>query len=343
MAISDRLSRIRRFLRDPNAKIWEDAFLLQVYNDVQQEVQNKTRILEQLTTIRIPPSYRFSYLFDFEWIYLPTTEKSFFQCLKQNQQSDLVYTNDWEAQQIWQVTPDVDSLGAEFAHPWEAWYLTPDKPVNIRFPLDFRNAKFIAYDKDPLTYAALSDIQKNDSSHKTAIGTPYAYYRHDNLDNSFILYPRPSTASWADGDGVAMFGSDSVSGEYGQAVRRTYSTLTALTGVDLDYVDLDDNVFLVYEVNTTDVTASSESQFPEYLLKFIDYGVLARAYMANTDGRIKSLADYWQRRYEVGLKTIQRYKAKRMTARNYTMGASQVARRNKHPRLPSTYPDVNNF
>ena len=342
--IEDQLVRIRRFLRDPNAKIWSNDLLINIYNDIQQEIQNRVNLLEGVTVIKVPPSYRWSYLYDWEYAYLPTTETGFYQALKQHQQATQVYCFEWELQQVWEITPDVNASGSQFFHPWEAWCLAPDDTIKIRFPVDYRDTRFIAYDKDPVDYKEEREIQVNDSSYLTTSGTPYSYYRPDELDNSFVLYPRPEAANWSDGDGVAQFSDEgTVSEETGFSIRRTYSTFSTLNGIDLDIPLLDDNVFLVYSVSPRDVELTDVSAFPDYLAKYIEYGVLSRAYRANTDGRIKSLASFWDNRYEYGVMAIKRFMLKRRTDRNYVLGKKMATRRNKHPRLPSTYPNVYSF
>lgn len=344
MKVLDQITRIRRFLRDPDAKIWSDDLLLNIYNDIQEELQTKLNLLETLTVIKIPPVYRWSYLNDWEFAYIPTTETGFYQALKQHQQAEQVYCFEWELQQVWQITPDVNENGAMFTQPFEAWFESPSDIIKVRFPVDFRDTRFIAYDKDPIEFVNRSIIQQSDNAYLTTSGTPYYYYRPDKLDNSFVLYPRPQNANWSDGDGLALFSSEgTVDSETGFAVRRTFSTLSELDGVDLDYPILDDNIFLVYSISTQRLQFTDESPFPKYLLKYIEYGVLARAYKANTDGRIKSLADFWMTRFDYGVSAIQRLMIIRRTDRNYVYGSARKVRRNKHPRLPSTYPNVYPF
>ncbi|NIT59316.1 MAG: hypothetical protein GWN00_24770, partial [Aliifodinibius sp.] len=68
-------------------------------------------------------------------------------------------------------------------------------------------------------------------------------------------------------------------------------------------VDVDNNLLVVFEKNPVEITdTSDESGFSIFLRKYIEYGVISRAYGANTDGRIDSLADYWNMRHEVGVK-----------------------------------------
>ena len=98
---------------------------------------------------------------------------------------------------------------------------------------------------------------------------------------------------------------------------------------------------MVFDKEITEATADdSESVFPKFIQKYIEYGVISAAYGANTDGRIGSLADYWEMRKQVGIKAINHYTRKRMVDRDYCLRAqdSTGVRSNKHPRLPDAYP-----
>ena len=342
MNVVSQLTRIRRFLRDPNKRIWDDDYLINIFNDVSEEIQNKTNLLQQVTVIKVPPSYRWSYMYDWEYAYIPTTEKGFYQCLRQHQQADQVYCFEWELQQVWGITPDVTAQGSMFTHPFEAWFLSPDDAIKIRFPMDYRDTIYMAFDKDPIDFRSRKTIQQGDSQYLTTSGTPYYYYRPDTLDNSFVLYPRPTTSNWTDGEGIALFndGDDQLDSETGFSVRRTYSGFTSNVGIDLDIPSLDNNVFLIYSVQLQKLTISDTSPFPRFLRKYIEYGVLAKAYKANTDGKIKSLSLFWETRYQYGMEVIKKYMAKRRADRDYVLNPMRMTRRNKHARLPSTYPSI---
>ncbi|GAG91375.1 unnamed protein product [marine sediment metagenome] len=138
--------------------------------------------------------------------------------------------------------------------------------------------------------------------------------------NIIYLYPFPGSITWnvTDGEG------DLDTAEYGS-----------------DDIDVDTNLVIVFDKEPAEATADdSESDFAPFLHKYIDAGVLARAYGANTDGRIRSLADYWEMRQVVAKKAIMRFLSKRRTDRTYTLKSSNGAsiRSNRHPRLPDAYP-----
>jgi hypothetical protein len=348
MDLAAQLKRIRRFLRDPDGNIWDDDTLINLYNDVQEDLQNQTHILKDLKAIRVPQLYQFTYMHDWEWSYLPTDQTQFYQCFYQNQQSDLVATTDWEQQQLWGLSITISDIGAHFAHPWEGMLTTPGDEMELRFPKDFRSAQHISWNREPLEYKSKSEIMRCDPSYKTYTGRPVAYYRKDELSNGFCLYPRPTAANWLDGstEGTALFGSDlTVDTESGTITRGEDLTLSQSTGSSIDVIDATNNVILFYEQNTTDLeSVTDESQWPEYLRKYIEYGVISRAYGANTDGRIQSLSDYWRRRYDLGVVAIKKFMNIRMADRTYrltTKDSSRYMSKRKHVRLPSTYKDVN--
>jgi hypothetical protein len=108
-------------------------------------------------------------------------------------------------------------------------------------------------------------------------------------------------------------------------------------------IDAADNVLLIYDIDPADIQDElDESDFPAQLQKYIEYGVLDRAYGANTDGRIKSLREYWAFRYEMGIQVVKRYMSMRKQDRNYRFVTSTLpARRTvRRARLPDSYPAI---
>lgn len=339
------LKRIRRMLRDPGAGIWSDAFLRHLYNDVQQDFQHKTHVLEDLTAQRVPAVYQFAYMHDWEWRFLPTDQSQFYQCL--NQHDEGVFCHRWEPQQVTGIAPDVADYGVHFTQAWEAFGSeTPGELVRMRFPHNFGAMKFIAYDEEPIAATSKKQVQSADPSHIVTEGAPIAYFPVDETDNSYVLYPRPSASFYNElaGEGMALYADeDTEDTATGQIAVRLSSSDSDL-GLSLDIVDTTNNVFMVFSVAPTDMqTASDESDFPRFLQKYIRFGVISRAYGGNNDGRIRSLSDYWGTRYAMGIELTKRFMRSRRQDRDYrltTKGA--VPRRlHRHPRLPDGYPAVN--
>lgn len=94
MSFAAELKKMRRMLRDPNGDIWSDNFLKHLYNDVQRELQDKTMVLEEAVTQRVPAVYQWSYQHDWEFAHLPEGQSQFYQCLQQH--NDMVFCHRWE-------------------------------------------------------------------------------------------------------------------------------------------------------------------------------------------------------------------------------------------------------
>lgn len=341
MKLGDELTRIRRFLRDPDKKIWDDALLINLYNDTQQDLQQQTGILEGVDSIRVPPLYQQSYLQDWEWQYL--TGSRFYQALRHYQQSQFVFCHYWEVQTVGGLGGDADDVGTHFTQPWEAWFTTPGMAIQYKFPENFHTMKFFAYDEEPIPYLDKRLVMR-DQSWVINTGQPVGYFREDDLNNAFTLYPRPTVASWVQGDSMVLFGADeTVVAETGTIIQRTGAILSQDTGLAVDIVEAIDNIIMVYDVIPTAlVTVLDESDYPVYMRKYIHYGVLQRAYGANNDGRIQSLSDYWGYRFTVGKRLLDTMKAKKRQDRDYRLrtGSIPARRTARHPRLPSEYPPI---
>ena len=344
MSWSTELKKIRRALRDPDANIWTDSFLLQLYNDTQKDLQHKTSVLEDAAVQRIPGIYHFSYMHDWEYQYLPASLSMFYQCLSQHDEK--VFCHRWEPQTVAGITADVTDYGIHFTQPWEAYMgQVSGEIMKNRFPANLRNLKYIVYDEKPIDRTTKKRVQSRDSSYVTTSGTPIAYYEFDDLDDSYVLYPQP-TVSFADEvdnlSGPAWFiDDDTETTTTGTVAVREGDFASGNVGASFDIIGLTNNVFMIYDVDPVDIEIiSDEGDYPEFLRKYIRYGVISRAYGANTDGRIRSMSDYWSERYTAGILAVKKFSNNKRTDRNYrliTKGAIQ-RRHRRHPRLPSAYP-----
>jgi hypothetical protein len=102
-------------------------------------------------------------------------------------------------------------------------------------------------------------------------------------------------------------------------------------------------VLFIFTKTPTDIEIDEdEPDFPDYVCKYVIPGVLEAAYGANTDGRIKSLAEYWGYRREVGYGVMKRYLRKRSNDRDYRLATHGTpgTRTRREPRLPDAYPAV---
>jgi hypothetical protein len=412
MNFRDQLKRIRRMLRDPDGNIWTRSFIKTVYNDVQRDIQRRTRVLEQIAVINYPPRYQLSYIHDFEWAYLTSGQSQFYRALRYLDQSDYTFCHRWEAQSEFGVDGVVNDIGIQFSHPWEAFVgEEPGVPVAVKFPSNYHATKFLAWDRSPIEYKTKKSITSVDSSFENRTGTPVFYYREDDISNSFIPYPMPSTVSWDDvitpvADPVFVYSheweEDYVTGEkftredddnerdyvfvwelgvdasaenvmrgmwlfeigtqsagqsgqviytedddndseLGTVMRRDGSLISSDNGIAIDILNVDDEFLLIYDAEPTDIQDDTdESDFPKFLRKYVEYGVLERAFASKGDGMIQSLKDYWGTRYQMGIESIKLFKIKRKNDRDYVLKTQSSPARHvvRHAKLPSSYPAI---
>lgn len=345
MSWGDELVVIRRFVRDPNGTIWSDAFLRHLWNDVSQDFQHKTSLLEDLATQRIPGLYQASYMHDFEWRFLSTDQSQFYQCL--NLHDEGVFCHRWEPQEVAAIDADVSDYGFHFTHPWEAYTGgVPGDLLKNRFPADCDTLLYMAYDEEPIDALSKKQVSSMDPSFAKTEGLPFGWYPYDETDNSYVLYPRPSTSFVNEiaGDGVALFADgDTEDTALGTIAVREGSEDTA-EGVATDIVDTADNVFMIYRATPLEMrSVSDEPSFPVFIRKYLRAGVISRAYGGNNDGRIKSLSEFWGMRYMLGVQFTKRYLRNKRQDRDYRLVTQGriVNRTIRHPRLPSSYPAVN--
>ena len=342
MTWATELNIIRRYLRDPDTKIWSNDLLKGLYNQAQNELQQRTGILEDVRNVRIPPEFDGSYTFDFEWGYLDGIK---YRCLR-NQGNNFSFCFRWEVQENYGAASDTPDEGTNYTHPFEAFTSeTPGMPPPFPFPENLHSVKGLYHNLLPIPYESKKEILRNDPSWVTRTGTVNFYYLNDKASNCFFLYGIPSTITWSDESGQGMVTSvsgDTTGSETGVITQRTGSLLSSETGPAIDVVEDDDDVLLFYDITPTEINdIGDKTDFPPYLSKYIRYRVLELAYGANTDGRIESLSQYWGMRAKVGLETVKRFRNNRYRDRDYVMSTRDGYRtRIRHPRLPDSYPQI---
>jgi hypothetical protein len=311
-------------LRDPDGAIWSDALLLRLWNDEQDDLQMVLGHLEDVRVVQVPSQFEMAYTQDFEWAFSDHDDGDVRLVGYYDDYSDETVSNIWELQHNRDLTPDTTSLGTFCPHPWEAWVDTPNEPPPVHFPDGFHEALLVCFDKDPLDPLSLRDVQKTDPSWRQRQGSTFGYYRDEEYEDRAYLYPKPSDISWPTSD------------ENEEGTPDSHDT-------NVDTLDVDDNLLVVFRKRAQEISEDSQiSDFPEFFIKYIEAGVIAAAYRMNTDGRIESLADYWDIRKQMGAIVIKRYLSKRHQDRVYVMGEiCDTPRRHRHPRLPDEYPAVN--
>jgi len=342
MTWADELTKIRRYLRDPDGNIWSDGLLMDLWNEVSADLQNRTNLLEDIASISVPPRYQQSYTHDWEVQFIASGETAY-RCFR-NQGNSYSFTSRFEAQIYAGIGSDGSDEGRAFTHPWEAWVKT-DVGAEVPFPLpnSFHRMKWISYDKDPLSITTRRRVQDTGSSWVLSTGTPQVYYHMDEFENQIVLWPRPTTADWQDVTGSGMLthiSGDTNAVDTGTIIRRTGTFLSADRGIAVNAIESADNVLISFDVSPTEVTSQGSAiDWPPFLTKYVRYGVLQRAYAANTDGRIPSLGAYWKDRYLLGIQVLKQFRARRYQ-RIRRLGPTIRLRRSMRPRLPDTYPAV---
>jgi len=460
MTWSDQRTRIRRYLRDPDANIWSNALLLNLYNDEQAYIASKVPIDEDVQAVRIPGWFQSGYMHDMEYAYSGYATRHPYKFGYYDDKNDYIFLHKWEAEHLESLSSASTSCaGSTYTHPWEAFVsgVTPSEPPPFPLPVDFHSITDLYWDRKPLQPTTLKEIQEQDASWRTHGGYPTHYYRHDELEDWIYLWPIPSrvdntptnglltnpdftkgTFGWSalngatlttDSDdrlvitengttepgateivtltageryevgGNVQAGTEATyrlycydrtttkhyaaaSGEAGTTITKIGPTrftvpvgsasfnvsMVVYAAKDSGYnfyvndmyiehikgegdtdeseysasygrIDVDNNLLVIFKKETEDFDATDDvSALPSFLTKYIEYGVIARAYRANTDGRIESLADYWDWRKEVGLKILATYRSKRYSARHYQLRTPGIPGRRtyRHPRLPDT-------
>ena len=346
---ADTRTKIRRFIRDPNANIWTNGFLLRSWNDAQIDFADATGLLDKVEALRVPPIYAISYIHEWEWNFKNTGGKDY-KALKYHQQSRIVCCFKWETQILGITTGAETEEGTAFTQPWEAYMITnANAPTPVWLPDDFKQAYLVAWDDEPIEYITKKEITSTDQSWKTQSGIPFGYYREDILSNEIYLYPRPSSPSWDEIDGdvnesmVDFDDSETEDVDPGEIIDIVGYLSSQNDGIATDAVDTENNILVIYESQPTDIEEEDdEPDYPKFLQKYIEYAVIEKAYTANTDGRIESLSDYWKWRKELGVEFVKQYKWSRLKDRDFRLVSApgSSTRHNMGPKLPDTYPDV---
>ena len=192
--------RIRRYLRDPDGNIWSDAMLLRLYNNAQQDIAEKYGTLESVDVIRIPPLFQGAYLFDWEWKYVSSAGWAY-QALTLFDQAGYVFSSRWEPEELTRGASDTSEFGDNYTQPWEAWMTSsgsPALPPIVWFPEGYYSTIGIYWDRKPIDPITKKELMERDSTYRTRSGLPFAYYRQEELENYFCIYPRPETVDWDD-------------------------------------------------------------------------------------------------------------------------------------------------
>src|SRR5574343_1192613 len=333
MAITTNLTKIRRYLRDPDGDIWSDADLLRFWNDSEQDLAQKTKCLSDVQAYRYPPEYNYCICYDWQREYVEGDIYAPF--IPWQSRDGVMVTAPWMVG-YWQDNNEPDQSNYVVTSPWMIEYAAPATTVDV--PLHYRTDRILAmfWDNEVISPLDEGQIARTDPSYKTTAGTPTHYYRPDDYQNTFVPYPRPSSITHDEHDFSEILEDNGTIITYSDDWLQLGDT-----GLITDVVNSDGAFLAVLDISPRELLATTDdSDFPAWLQKYIEYGVLERAYGADTDGFIPSLRDYWRGRRDAGVKAILRAIRMRSGAdKTVTMGTWPRRERVMHPRLPSTYAD----
>jgi hypothetical protein len=330
--LSNEITVMRRFLRDPDGQIWTDGELLQYWNDAQLEIQQKTNVLEHVAAYYYPPQYDLVYLFDWELAYADGTV---LQYPGNWQLRDMVITYPWEAAYYLDAIQAKDD-GYRFTNPWEGVFSgSPADIILVPLHEKIDRMKWTAYDEHPINPISERELSQQDRFYRTHQGYVTHYWRPDDYHNHLVLYPHPSSTA----DQVTVY--TEVLDDTGGIVTSDEDYLQmAETGVITDFIDTEDAFFMVHTVYPRDVAIVTDvAAYPDWLCKYVRHGALERAFGADTDGFIPSLRDYWKVRKDIGIEAIKKFKRSRFKDRDLRMGIPARAGRSRL-KLPEGYPVV---
>jgi len=343
--------RMRRYLRDPDGNIWTDAELQRLFNIEQINFLRDWGGIEDVTIVRMPPLFQFSYMHAWEWPYTEHEQGYVYSCISDRNyydQASIAYMFRWEPEIIAGSDSTVSEIGHFYTHPWEAWFISGQvqNPPPCWVADRFHKTIFMAQDKEPLRPLSEKAIMNRDRSWRTRTGKSFYYWRSETLENFIHIYPLPATVTWSDPDGdtMVLYGlGATASSNRGTVTDYTGAYASVNDGIGIDLLEKENNLLVVYEKLPKDMDAADDvSDFPAYLTKYIEYGTLERAYSANNDGHIKSLEEYWAFRKQVAKRVLTLFKHKRLADRDFALKTQLTPpqRSQRHPRLPDAYPAV---
>jgi hypothetical protein len=328
-------TRLRRALRDPEGTLYTSEELQRHWNDTQNDLQQKTHLLEHVEAHRYPPLYDWAIT---HWWERSGVQGDVFHALTEWLGQDARVCYPWEPGYVTEDSNPPD-CGDRWTHAWEILHCTTADHVPIPLHAQFETMKFCAYDREEIRPITEHELAKSDYGYRTATGYVVHYWRPDNFHNQIVLYPHPSSPVIQDlpephEQLVAA------TGEAGIISSDDEHLDTGDTGLMTDVIELDDALFCVYEPIPVPVEdQQSVPDWPDWQCRFVEYGVLARAFGADRDSFQPSLRDYWQTRYDIGIEGLRRFKRGRLKDRTFIIGGDIWGKTQRsRVRFPAGYP-----
>jgi hypothetical protein len=189
----DQITIIRRFLRDPDALIWDSEQLCIYWNEAQVEIAQKVSYLQRARSLRYPSQYTIVYFYPWEYQYTEGDRMPVLQYAQTMQQlsGGVIVMYPWEASYDYDYAEPADD-GYRNMHQWEAYYGLPADPPHIALHDRIQTVKYVAFDEKTITGISERELAIGDGGYRTVQGDPMYYYFPDHFHNQMILYPRPS-------------------------------------------------------------------------------------------------------------------------------------------------------
>ena len=333
MSLSSTLTKLRRFLRDPDGVIWTDADILTYWNDAQVEIAQKTLIHSRVEAHHYPPEYNYAYAHDWERQFIEGDSYCPFE--QSMTRAGLSFCHSWESA-YYLDTISTAHPGYRITHPWESAFVIPDGFIPIPLHEQFDRMIFAAYDRIKIDPVSRKELSETNPYYQTQVGPPSNYWRPDEFSNQMVLYPQPAMVV-RNYDYTEILDDPS---SYPDPVTESSEEWLddADTGLITDVINLDNSLFMVYQALPSDITAwTDDPELPPWLLKCVECAALERAYGADTDGFIPTLRDYWKLRKDLHLKLVGKFKIMRLTDRDFVMGQFPKTRAGRGGTLPSPF------
>jgi hypothetical protein len=184
-------TRIRRSLRDPDAKVYPQELLIDLWNQAQDQFNKDTRLHIRVQGVHVPGLNNYTRTYEWEEEYLEGAVRRFGE---NYDATGYFHVHEWEAPQIRGFSPQDDPNSYRATHSWEIYTVSGVNDWDIlKFPNDFDKAILVAYDRQRLSPVTEETLQRTRRSYKTNAGrvTDYCLIGQDQ-EREFALYPRPS-------------------------------------------------------------------------------------------------------------------------------------------------------
>jgi len=420
---SDSETRLRRYLRDPDADVWSQKHLIQLFNEAQHRFNRDIGILQKIGGIHVPARTDYTRCYLWEENYLQGAIRKLGNYYDA---AEYLCLFTWEIEQISGYGPQSED-GYRSCYSWEIYSIDGGVVEDVdvyKFPYDYDETVYIAYDREKLFHISEEEVRSDHCSYKTYSGEPRYYYRiNQDEEREFALYPRPSSVVFdeevtclADSDfgysfdweydndhappgcassvkftetsntyeciypwevmfidgytnppseydsylyyftnnfsvdiiehyagaivGISGEGSE---GDLGAVYDMDSAFMADEYGIPVDFVGLDDNIFLIYKTRTTEITSATDTVegWLDWQIKYIERLVASMALRINNDRFSVALADIWYKRYIDGLEVMKRYKGRRTAGRRPSLKTHRIPTRLKRRvDLPDTYPSA---